>query len=32
MKDKITDAQLADLIAYLRFLSPDAERPRSRAE
>jgi cytochrome c1 len=32
MKDKITDAQLADLIAYLRFLSPDAAKPRSRAE
>lgn len=32
MKDKITDAQLDDLIAYLRFLSPDAAKPTSRPE
>jgi mono/diheme cytochrome c family protein len=32
MKDKITDAQLDDLIAYLRFLSPDAAEPTSRPE
>jgi len=32
MKDKITDAQLEDLIAYLRFLSPDMEKPVSRAQ
>jgi len=32
MRDKITDAQLDDLIAYLRFLSPDAAKPTSRPE
>jgi cytochrome c1 len=32
MKDKLTDAQLDDLIAYLRFLSPDAEKPTSRPD
>lgn len=32
MKDKVTDKQLEDLIAYLRFLSPDAEKSTSRAE
>jgi cytochrome c1 len=32
MKGKITDAQLDDLIAYLRFLSPDAAKPTSRPE
>jgi cytochrome c oxidase subunit 2 len=29
MNVKITDAQLDDLIAYLRFLSPDAGKPTS---
>jgi cytochrome c2 len=32
MKGKITDAQLDDLIAYLRFLSPDAAKSTSRPE
>ena len=32
MKDKITDAQLGDLIAYLKFLSPEVEKPTSRTE
>jgi cytochrome c1 len=32
MKGKLTDAQLDDLIAYLRFLSPDAEASRSSAK
>jgi cytochrome c1 len=32
MKGKLTDAQLDDLIAYLRFLSPDAKASRSTAK
>jgi cytochrome c553 len=32
MKDKLTAAQLEDLIAYLKFLSPDAGKPTSRPD
>jgi hypothetical protein len=32
MKGKLSDAQLDDLIAYLRFLSPDAQASRSSAK